>query len=186
MQRMKKAEVGPRDAQKCAYCDGDATHSVIWDGGHGFIPACDEHHTHARNTIRLLGGSIIDTYQIANTPVGFSMGQGVGTPSEHRMWEALQPVPREIFHSSGGYGLGQRVNAERCRFMEQDPPEAVTGQPETISKPVSKDQSKKKIPSALLQMLGTPWKTMRVYRVHDNRMNVTIDGIRYTLYTRRG
>lgn len=48
------------------------------------------------------------------------------------------------------------------------------------------DQSKVAIPDSLLQMLGTDWKTMRATRVHDNRMTLTIDGVRYSVYTRRG
>ena len=45
---------------------------------------------------------------------------------------------------------------------------------------------RQEIPDSLLQMLGTDWKTMRAHRVHDNRMTVNIDGVRYTVYTRRG
>lgn len=44
----------------------------------------------------------------------------------------------------------------------------------------------KEIPDSLLQMLGTDWKTMRAKRVHDNRMTINIDGVRFSVYTRRG
>jgi hypothetical protein len=46
--------------------------------------------------------------------------------------------------------------------------------------------SGKQIPDSMLQMLGTDWKTLRATKVHDNRMTVTIDGVRFSLYTRRG
>lgn len=45
---------------------------------------------------------------------------------------------------------------------------------------------RQEIPDSFLRMLGTDWKTMRADRVHDNRMSVNIDGVRYTVYTRRG
>lgn len=48
------------------------------------------------------------------------------------------------------------------------------------------DREVQEIPDSLLQMLGTDWKTMRAHRVHDNRMTVNIDGVRFSLYTRRG
>lgn len=44
----------------------------------------------------------------------------------------------------------------------------------------------REIPDSLLQMLGTDWKNMRAHRVHDNRMTVSIDGVRFSVYTRRG
>ena len=47
-------------------------------------------------------------------------------------------------------------------------------------------RERREIPDSLLQMLGTDWKTMRATRVHDNRMTVNIDGVRYSVYTRRG
>lgn len=46
--------------------------------------------------------------------------------------------------------------------------------------------SGKYIPDSLLQMLGTDWKTLKATRLHDNRLTVNIDGVRYSMYTRRG
>ncbi len=46
--------------------------------------------------------------------------------------------------------------------------------------------SGKYIPDSLLQMLGTDWKTLKATRLHDNRLTLNIDGVRYSLYTRRG
>lgn len=51
---------------------------------------------------------------------------------------------------------------------------------------MKRDRTRQEIPDSLLQMLGTDWKTMRATRVHDNRMTLTIDGVRYSVYTRRG
>lgn len=51
---------------------------------------------------------------------------------------------------------------------------------------MKRDRTRQEIPDSLLQMLGTDWKTMRAMRVHDNRMTVTVDGVRYSVYTRRG
>jgi len=45
---------------------------------------------------------------------------------------------------------------------------------------------KQEIPDSLMQMLGTDWKNMRATRVHDNRMTIDIDGVRFSVYTRRG
>lgn len=57
------------------------------------------------------------------------------------------------------------------------------GADRVISRP---DGTKVAIPDSLLQMLGMDWKTMRATRVHDNRMTLNIDGVRYSVYTRRG
>jgi len=46
--------------------------------------------------------------------------------------------------------------------------------------------SKKEIPDNLLQMLGTDWKSMKATRVGDNRMTMSIDGVKFSVYTRRG
>lgn len=51
---------------------------------------------------------------------------------------------------------------------------------------MKRTRRRQEIPDSLMQMLGTDWKTMRATRVHDNRMTVTIDGVRYSVYTRRG
>jgi hypothetical protein len=51
---------------------------------------------------------------------------------------------------------------------------------------MKRDRTRQEIPDSLLQMLGTDWKMMRAMRVHDNRMTVTVDGVRYSVYTRRG
>lgn len=48
------------------------------------------------------------------------------------------------------------------------------------------DRTRQEIPDSLLQMLGSDWTTMRAHRDHDNRMTVSVDGVRYTVYTRRG
>ena len=53
-------------------------------------------------------------------------------------------------------------------------------------KVVKPDREVQEIPDSLLQMLGTDWKMMRAHRVHDNRMTINIDGVRFSVYTRRG
>ena len=53
-------------------------------------------------------------------------------------------------------------------------------------KVIKPDSEVQEIPDSLLQMLGTDWKTMRAHRVHDNRMTINIDGVRFSVYTRRG
>ncbi len=62
-------------------------------------------------------------------------------------------------------------------------PQGTSGPARVVTK---RDRTRQEIPDSLLQMLGTDWKTMRAHRVHDNRMTISIDGVRYTLYTRRG
>ena len=57
------------------------------------------------------------------------------------------------------------------------------GDPRRVQLP---DKKRQEIPDSLLQMLGTDWKNMKAYRVHDNRMTINIDGVRYSVYTRRG
>ena len=49
-----------------------------------------------------------------------------------------------------------------------------------------RDMSREEIPDSLLQMLGKDWKTLRAHRVHDNRMTINVDGVRFSVYTRRG
>jgi len=48
------------------------------------------------------------------------------------------------------------------------------------------DRTRQEIPDSLLQMLGSDWSTMQARRVHDNRMTINIDGVRYSVYTRKG
>jgi len=42
------------------------------------------------------------------------------------------------------------------------------------------------IPDSLLKMLGLDWKSLKAFRQHDNRLLVNVDGVRFTVYTRRG
>lgn len=65
----------------------------------------------------------------------------------------------------------KRRSTDPIKTRSTDPHQVVTG---------------KHIPDSLLKMLGTDWKSLRAIRVHDNRMTVNIDGVRYSLYTRRG
>lgn len=57
------------------------------------------------------------------------------------------------------------------------------GEPRRVQLP---SKVRQEIPDSLLQMLGTDWKNLKAYRVHDNRMTINIDGVRYSVYTRRG
>lgn len=57
------------------------------------------------------------------------------------------------------------------------------GDPRRVQLP---SKVRQEIPDSLLQMLGTDWKNLKAYRVHDNRMTINIDGVRYSVYTRRG
>jgi hypothetical protein len=176
----------PRAAQPCGYCHRQATQSLVWAEGYAYIPVCPAHDTAARNTIRESGGSVIDVRKCSDLPLGYH---------EAKMARALQPAPtaREP-HEESSYGL--RCDPLRRASLTQAAPTlrftpVLREQPvryRMTDKPVQEAQkvAGEEIPTSLLRMLGTNWKRLKAFRVHDNRVALNIDGTPYTVYTRKG
>lgn len=90
-----------------------------------------------------------------------------GAVIQTRTGDDIMGVTGEPIKRATGKGLGKGTSG----------PERVYQMP---------DRTRQEIPDSLLQMLGSDWTTMRAHRDHDNRMTVSVDGVRYTVYTRRG
>lgn len=75
---------------------------------------------------------------------------------------------------------GARVTRDRGRLasVQEKAPSAVDKFPTK--------KSKVRDAASLLKALGTDWRVLRANKVHDHRMTVTIDGMKYTLYMRKG
>lgn len=116
-----------------------------------------------------------------------------------RVWSAFQEAPEDTTHRAP---IGRRGTPRGAVHTQHTGPniQGVTGAPiKRVSigkkgrgtrgytrKVLKPDGEKQEIPDSLLQMLGTDWKTLRASRVHDNRMTLNIDGVRFSVYTRRG
>lgn len=119
--------------------------------------------------------------------------------SPQRTRSAFQEAPEDTTPRAP---YGRRSAPRGAVFTQHSGPDirGITGKPITrvsvgkqgkgtsgyTRKIVKTDSQVQEIPDSLLQMLGTDWTTMRAHRVHDNRMTINIDGVRYSVYTRRG
>lgn len=74
---------------------------------------------------------------------------------------------------SDSYNLGSRVDDQREQSLNEEPP------PEALQNLFKKPQRKK----TLLQRLGSDWTMFRARKINQ-RMDITVDGDRYTLYSR--
>ncbi len=192
--------MSPTDPQRCMYCSEAAVSSLTYDQDRKYMPVCPQHETLARAEIRKAGSGVDDRVMIVN-PRG---------PYESLRWWSLQ---RRAL--SGGdlteQEMGQRVDPQRRQSLQEAPPAEpllrrtdpdyvrkamtrATGNPvlrrtdpDYVDKAVqrTRDLIRKFEPQTFLQRLGDDWTTLRARKISD-RVDVLIDGERYTLYTKRG
>lgn len=206
----------PKASQPCKYCDRKAVHSLIWAEGRAYIPVCNAHDGTARRRLHQQGEGVDDlvscaqqtiayressnfrmhnalqprpVYESDDQPVSFGL-RAQGHLLDSALTEAPPVAPIGRASSPRGVTFRQRGKASKDIMRVSDKPIRKMG---TGSKEIRKRStgpigyiSKKEIPDNMLQMLGTDWKTLKATRLSDNRMTMSIDGVKYSLYTRRG
>jgi len=204
--------MGYRDAQQCHFCEGPAVRSLVASDGKLYVPVCKKHERRARKLIRKQEDAVVDVHRIsplarpdqraesAFQPIPDFGEESAGTyfglqADAHRRASALmeQPLAGPAVAPLGRADV-PRGNLFPARANPNDVMARTdvgirhrsTADLRTRSTPPLRVISGKYIPDSFLQMLGTDWRTLRATRIHDNRMTLTIDGINYTLYTRRG
>ena len=202
----------PKAPQPCKYCNRAATHSLIWAEGSAYIPVCKAHEGAARRRLRMHGEGVDDIVACEQRPIAyressdFRMQNALqpvpvfsheapnwGLRSRGRAESALDEAPvAPIGRASSPRGATIRTRSDKSGDIMRvsDKPIRKTG---TGSKEIRKRSkgpigyiSKKEIPDNLLQMLGTDWKSLRATRISDNRMTMSVDGVKFSVYTRRG
>jgi hypothetical protein len=213
---MPPAQSAAQSPQKCAFCDNPAVKSFLYANGREHVPACANHFQEAKDQIRDEGDSVVGVVDIIPSPLfrregadsesrmrmalekapAFAYehgepGEGFGRRVDSaRRQSALteQPprapigradVPRGVtFPSRNDHdimGLSgkplRRTSTEPLKTISTEPIQRVAGV---------------EIPDSLLKMLGLDWKSLKAFRQHDNRLLVNVDGVRFTVYTRRG
>lgn len=177
----------PEFSQECRYCSQPAIASLTYgEKGAEFMPVCWAHEELARNEIKGMGYGVVDTVAIDNTGVNGMRGSSLYRipRTEAMLARALEPAP--VYpEPTAKSRFGLRVDARRAAgavaVVEADAPIApgkvgVSKQPEP-----NRDE-----PTAFLQALGTDWRNLRMSRINSNRLTVSIDSMRFTLYTRKG
>lgn len=177
----------PKERQKCRYCDQAATKSLLFSGAAGadHLATCAGHEGVARAILRKAGAGVTDVVEI-------DQSLPVYREDEDPILQMARQEPDE------NSNFGMTVRGDRKSSAIAEAPKTTIHSPQTL-KPQDKGAylkpfkapkmptgTKGKGPESFLRALGTDWKNMRMTRVHDNRMNVMIDGQRYTVYTRRG
>jgi hypothetical protein len=169
------------EPQRCKFCPARATKALVWGDGRSRVAVCPAHEAAARRRIREQGESIIDVV---------TLKEGALNPSHpaDRMSQALELPPDFCYDDRvPGEGFGRRVDPERRESaLEEAPAEAPPKARGSIRRSLLPSGKVREIPDSLLKMLGTDWKRLKANRVHDNRINMDIDGTRFTVYTRRG
>lgn len=160
--------------QDCRYCLEPAVASLTYNEKE-YVPVCWGHEVVGRQEIRKLGYGVTDMVAIDN--------RTAAPGGDDKLARALQPAPTyPAATAESRFGL--RVDAKRAAaaVAEATPAEISPNSPniKRVSEP-GKD-----LPTAFLQALGTDWRNLRATRVHSNRITVSIDDQKYTVYTRRG
>lgn len=153
----------PNFPQKCMFCDRQARWSLTYRAGKSFIPVCTSHEEDAREEIRSNGEGVSDKVRI------------LATADQRRAWSATQKPPELT-----GWRKGLRVTEQRLRSLHEAPPKEAT---DNIPPTPSQRLGLRKKPE-FLQKLGTEWSMLRARRMDSKRVEVLIDGDRYTIYTR--
>lgn len=190
---VRTASTKPRDQQKCQFCKGGATKSLLFSDRKDYVPVCRTHEQEGRAYIRKVKAGVDDVVEIDLSAVPVYredadpiLAMAKAEPGENSFYglRAHDPARRKS------------VAMEAKRIMA--PIKAYEPDPKTDRRPVQlpgdKVRDKKQsprgtkglAPKTLLKMLGTDWKTWRMTKIHDNRLNVFVDGNRFTIYTRRG
>jgi len=155
----------PYYAQECRYCDQPAEESLLYGRKVGeYFACCIAHEGDARAEILAMERGVLDT-------VAIDMSQF--PTAESRMASALTSAPRypePDEHSS----FGLRVDPRRAKSAVE-------------AMPVPSDRSTSVSPAqTFLQALGGDWQNVRVFHTSKNRLSLTIDGVKYTVYSRKG
>jgi hypothetical protein len=187
----------PTDPQRCMYCNEAAVSSLTYDESRKYMPVCSQHETLARAEIRKTGSGVDDRVLIV---------QPRGPYESLRWWSLQQPPPRADGLTEAE--LGQRVDPMRRRSLREAPSEPIlrrtdpdyvqksitraTGSqvlrrtdPKYVDKAIQRARDAQRKPQTFLQRLGDDWTTLRARKIND-RVDLLIDGERYTLYTKRG
>ena len=186
----------PNHPQKCMYCDNPALWSLTYAKGKKYIPVCAEHDDRARNDIIEMGEGVDDKVFIRNPRSPYE---------SQRMWSLTQPAPP--LHEDVESNYGQRVAGARAASLKEDPllrstdpkyvdqvlnrvkkdPLLRRTDPDYVDQAVLRTiRSMQRKPKSFLQKLGTDGSTLRAHRATSDRIDVMIDGDRFSLYTRKG
>jgi hypothetical protein len=214
MPRVSEAMQKAQAPQKCAFCDNPAVKSFLYANGRKHVPACANHFQEARDKIQEEGDSVVSVVDIIPTPL--FRREGTDSTSRMAMaLERAPDFAYDNRELGAGFGLQADPLRRKSALSEAPPPSgradtpggvtfqsrtgsdimAISGKPikrtstdplKTISTEPLQRVAGVEIPDSLMKMLGQDWKSMRVFRQHDNRMLVNVDGVRYTVYTRRG
>lgn len=173
-------------SQDCRYCSQPAMASLTYgDKAADFMPVCWGHEEMARNEIKKLGMGVVDMVAIDNTGVNGMRGSSLYRipRNEALLARALEPAPvypAATAESRYGLRVDPRRAAAAFAVVEADAPPAP-------GKAVpSKVEPNRDEPKAFLQALGSDWRNLRASRINNNRLTVSIDSMRFTLYTRKG
>lgn len=173
---------------KCHYCEDPAVMSILWAEGRAYIPVCKSHKKKAIHQVTVTNKDEVDKiYPYEEAYRGF----GAFLRPERKN-SALQEAPEAPYGRAdvprGVGGINTRTGTDIQAIKGPSITKFVgkTVEPKATRVVSSPDGEKQEIPDSLLKMLGKDWKTLRATRVHDNRMTVSIDGVVYSVYTRRG
>jgi hypothetical protein len=125
-----------------------------------------------------------------------SYGQRVGgVRAASLMQEAPKKTPMRVApigRASAPRGATIRTRADKSKDVmkiSDKPIKRLGGRSKEIRKRTTGPIGyigKKEIPDSVLQMLGTDWKRLTATRSSDNRISVNIDGVKFTVSTKRG
>jgi hypothetical protein len=201
----------PHSTQECMYCEGSALYSLIYMEGKKYIPTCANHETVARAEIRDYGSGVDDVIECAIAPFG-SPGAPMPTAIESRMHSAHQKAPPRHTAPGPESNFGQRVGGRRQgAVLTEAAPQVMRStdqgyvdkaiarvwgnQPlrytdkDYVDKAVNRTKKKREKQKAktVLQALGGDWTTLRARKIQGGtRIDMLIDGDRWTIYSRKG
>jgi len=173
----------------CEYCDQPVTKVLVLGGG-GSISVCNGHVADGRRQASDEDLSVVD---VRDVQPGLAVYREHTFIPEQRFRSALRPALEFVPSVEPGTYFGLRgcgVRRRKSAFQEASVV-PVKSRKNVIAKQKDADSNggdlaKKEVPSALLKMLGQDWRNLKARRVHANRVSVDVDGVKYTLYTRKG
>ena len=173
--------MNPSDAQRCMYCDNTALWSLTYLEGKKYMPVCANHETLARSEIRKAGSGVDDRVAVVQTRSPYE---------SRRMWSLQCRAPR-LDERMTEQQLGRRVTTDRQRSLDEAPP----AEPPVVLRPSDPDYVKRAVQrnvalskskqQTFLQRMGDDWTTLRARKIND-RIDLMVDGDRFTLYSKRG
>ena len=189
----------PKDQQKCKYCESAAIKSLIWADGRAYVPVCAGHEQVCRNMLKKKGDGVTDVVDIDQSlPVYRDEDRD---PIFAIAKKGLAEAPPTF--APRNFSRGVTTSRSSSGMQPADQPAGRTAgpasprpgaKPQRLGGPTTPQYKAPKAPAGTLGigpqnifgMLATDWKTFRMQRVHDNRLNIIVDGQRYTVYMRCG